>query len=94
MDNNYSNIIFRLGEVKYVDFELESTNKLDTPVVTLAEWQLFSASGEKLQSGSCEINGNIVSALISPTQRGEHFLALTVSVPPEVLKTEVFLHVD
>lgn len=85
------NVEFILGESKYVDFSI--TSKANEPfVIASANYQLKDGS-TVMSSGSCEIDGTTVSALLSPAQRGRFALEVTYTIPPETRKARVYVNV-
>lgn len=80
---------FYLGEDKYVDFEIRSKS-LHTIVITSATYELKQQNTIVL-SGQCEINGDRISILLEPPERGQYILEMTYTVAPETRKTIIKL---
>lgn len=75
-------IEFFLGEKKYIDMVVTSTN--NTPVViTNSTYEIINGTGEVIQNGQCEIDKNKLSILYEPNLRGRFTLKVNYTVPPE-----------
>lgn len=83
---------FILGEEKYLDFEVRSKS-LHTIVITSAYYKLMRGANVIL-SGNCEINGDRISILLEPPERGDYVLELTYTVAPETRKEKIILRVE
>lgn len=83
---------YKLGEKKYVDYEIRPKNTADTLVISSATWKL-KKDGIIESEGDCEINELTVSALIAPTSRCQYILTVTVEVAPETIIEECLISV-
>lgn len=82
-----------LGENKYVELEVRS-KRAESIVVSQANWTLTQdAASEAEQTGTCEVNGGLISALVEPRQTGAYTLEITYKMPPETRKVRVMLDV-
>ena len=83
---------FALGETKYVDFKIRST--INEPVIILsANWEL-EHNGEVVDRGVCEINGDMISVLLTPPNYGNYILTAIYEVAPETKKARCVVEVD
>jgi hypothetical protein len=80
---------FILGEEKYVEFQVRST-KTQTVIITSATYQL-SKSGAETMTGNCEIDGDIISILLEPVEKGMHLLEVTYVIAEETRKVRINL---
>ncbi|MEA5136488.1 MAG: hypothetical protein VB035_10180 [Candidatus Fimivivens sp.] len=88
-----NSIRFALGEQRYLEFEVRPRRAHDTVVITEAVW-LMQQNGATVETGSCEVDGKTIRALIAPTGQGVYQLEIAVTVPPEVRKERLMLYVD
>ena len=88
-----NSIHFALGEQRYLEFEICPRRANDTVVITAASWEL-QQNGATVETGSCEVNGKMIRALIVPAGQGVYQLEIAVTVPPEVRKERLMLYVD
>lgn len=88
-----NSIRFMQGEQRYIEFEIRPRRANDTIVITAASWELLQ-NDLTVETGSCEVHGRFIRALISPTGRGVYQLEVAVTVPPEVRKERLVLYVD
>lgn len=88
-----NSIRFMQGEQRYLEFEIIPRRANDTVVITGASWEL-QQNGAALETGSCEVDGKTIRALIAPTGQGVYQLEIAVTVPPEVRKERLMLYVD
>jgi len=80
------------GESKFIDF-LVSSKSQEQFVIASANYELKDDDGSVLASGQCNIDGNKISALISPSSRGRFILEISYSIPPEQRKVRVLVNV-
>ncbi len=77
------NIINMLqGEVKKQEFLASSSNADDVLVITSAKYEIFDNKKEVVQSGSCEIDGTMLSLILSADFVGKFKLVITWEAPP------------
>lgn len=88
-----NSIHFMQGEQRYIEYEIRPRRANDTVVVTAASWELQQNSST-VESGSCEVHGRIIRALIAPTKQGVYQLEVAVTVPPELRKERLMIYVD
>ena len=88
-----NSIRFALGEQRYLEFEIRPRRANDTVVITEAIWSM-QQNGVMAETGSCEVDGKTIRALITPTEKGVYQLELSVTVPPEVRKERLMIYVD
>lgn len=82
-----------LGEDKYIDLEVRS-NQLGPIVILSASWELKkNIDTDPEQTGTCEIDGAQISALVEPRETGVYTLEITYEIPPETRKVRVILNV-
>lgn len=81
------------GETRQLEFEVCCAD--GTPVVQRATFTL-TQEGETMKQGDCDINGSLISALISPEQPGSYELWLTYTIAPNTRKARwaVYVHPD
>lgn len=70
----------KLGDTDYVAVKAKVTS--DVFVVSKAMYELVDSAGEVEASGSCEIDGLIFKALITPKAIGDYTVKFTVEIPP------------
>lgn len=73
---------FILGEEKYVDFIIKSSRP-SAASVSSATWKLIDTNGDEAASGTCVINGDMVSALVEPEAAGRYTLDVTYVIGDE-----------
>lgn len=78
---------FILGEKKYVWFKVIS-KIAQKVVIHTATWTLTEGD-TVLAGGDCEIDGNVIKVLLSPTRKGLFMLNVEYAIPPEIKKTGV-----
>lgn len=88
-----NSIRFMQGEHRYLEFEIIPRRANDTVVITAASWEL-QQNGVTVETGSCEVDGKMIRALIAPTGQGVYQMEIVVTVPPEVRKERLMLYVD
>lgn len=88
-----NSIRFALGEQRYLEFEVRPRRPNDTVVITEAVWAM-QQNGATVETGSCEVDGKMLRALIAPAVQGVYQLEIAVTVPPEVRKERLMLYVD
>ena len=82
-----------LGEGKYVELEVCSTQKGEVTIPS-ASWSLTpETAAEAEQSGACEVEGNRIRALIEPQKTGNYTLEITYELQPETRKVRVMVDV-
>lgn len=74
-------------------FTVRNSCDNDILVLQAATWELRSSGGELCGSGTCEIDGRDIYALVELSAPGKFKLTVTVEVPPEVLKYDLDLTV-
>lgn len=88
--------IFILGEEKYIDFKISSTIA-QAIVITSANYKLSkNSSGGSAEiniSGDCEIDGDIISALIEPPEKGTYTLEVNYEIAMEKRKARIRVQV-
>lgn len=83
---------FLLGEEKWLEFKARPRREGDTLVVTGASYTLTNEGGTT-ETGECEVERNIIRALISPPAAGVYTFELSVTIPPETIKERVVVRV-
>lgn len=87
MDYKTGNIVFYQGEERTVDAYAASSNPNDLLIITSAEWTLTnSATGEVVDSGDCEIDGNQMTVFFGSDVAGYYALEITARIGRETLK--------
>lgn len=88
---------FIYGERKYITAVIKSS--IDQAfAITTAKYELQKVDGEHIADGNCDIvdkNGTKeISALIEPPAIGTYVLYFTYTIPPEIYKRRVTIHVN
>lgn len=88
-------VVYIDGEQKYVTFTVNSTSRCmaEAMVITEASYILKNKqTRETVSSGKCEIDGRKVRMLLNPPP-GSYVLTLSVTIPPETIKHQVYVYV-
>jgi hypothetical protein len=81
---------YKLGEKKYTEWVLRKNRIDDNLVIVSATWQLINPINNQVESsGDCEVNDDLISVLLHPSNKGRYILAATIEVPPETIVVEV-----
>lgn len=83
---------FKVGEKRTIEWQITPNSKLDTIVITEAKYTVYSG-GAAIKSGNADINGLTLSCLFEAENEGCYMLELTVIVPPETVKTSLYIDV-
>lgn len=81
--------IFILGEEKFVEFQVRST-KAQTVVITSATYELSKPSTTAI-TGICEIDGDKISTLLEPIEKGTYLFEVTYVIAEETRKIRINL---
>lgn len=80
---------FILGEEKYIDFQVRSSIA-QTVVITSATYEL-SKPGSTAITGICEIDGDKISTLLEPPEKGTYLFEVTYIIAEETRKVRLNL---
>lgn len=81
-----------LGESWYFEFEVRATDRNAAVIITESSYTLADLNTKDIvASGPCEINGNTIKALITPTEVGVFILTVSATMPPEIIQNRLKL---
>ena len=85
-------IDFILGEEKTLQFRVRS-NSGKTLVILEATFKLMS-NGNIIQEGKCDIDGQMISCLVKPTEIGCMYLEIEYHIAPDTRKARFNINVS
>ena len=76
-------IDFYLGEEKYVTAQIVPKKSSDVVVVTEATYELINQYKKIVDSGTCDIDGKVLTILLAPVDVGSYTLKISARVGAE-----------
>lgn len=87
-------IVFEKGEIRKIEFIVRSSVKSDGIIITEAKWKLTDAGKKNIVAeGTCEINSDIISALVNFDTKGIFYLDVIAIIPPETIIERITVRV-
>lgn len=81
-----------LGDAQLMSFDI--IGMTDDTMSVSAEWKLYR-NAEMIQTGNCTVDrvAGQVAFMLSPDQRGRHYVDVTITVGREIKTERVFVNV-
>ena len=86
---------YTVGEKRKIEIQIIPNNKDDIVVISSATYNIIK-SGQTIQSGNCDIDPEtkIVGFLFEANNIGRYTARFSVTVPPEIINTDVICAVS
>lgn len=84
---------YTVGEKRLIEWQIKPNTQIDTIVVTDARYELLE-NGAVVKSGSVDIGKRMISYMFEAEKPGNFLLRVFVTVPPETVKTELYIDVS